>query len=421
MHRVRRASATIAATTLIAATLTLTGPVATAAGPAGRDHHSHESARVVLDWERIAFRTVYFAYPDPVGTTPVPQGVPVLGFTSMALLDAARASEHRHHSSETAAVAQAAHDVLLAYYPVAEATLAADLAASLDPLPDGRAKDRGIEIGRQAAADMIASRVGDHFKDPAFHYSKTPGPGVWQPNPGATDMLVPWLGSLTPLVLHRPVRVHGPDRLTSHAYARDFNEVKKYGGLDSTARSSDEKATALFFNSNSATMVGDALVRHLAAHPMRLGATALLFARIHAAMTDSAIRCWQLKRDVGFWRPSQAIAGADGDGNPDTSTEAGWVPLVPNPNYSDYLSGHASLTAPAIETIRRTLGEHTPLELISIAPGRPPISRTYLHLSEIERDAFNARIWSGLHFRRAMTDGYYLGHRTARKVMAELR
>ena len=131
-------------------------------------------------------------------------------------------------------------------------------------------------------------------------------------------------------------------------------------------------------------------------------------------MTDSAIRVWGLKRDVGFWRPSQAIAGADTDGNPATAPETGWTPLVPNPNYSDYVSGHAGLTGPACEIIRRTLGEATPLELRSV---NSPTPRTYGHLSEIEHDAFNARIWSGLHFRRAMVDGYAIAHRTAERVM----
>ena len=81
---------------------------------------------------------------------------------------------------------------------------------------------------------------------------------------------------------------------------------------------------------------------------------------IHGAQTDSAIRCWGLKRDVGFWRPSQAVAGAGTDGNDATVSEAGWAPLVPNPNYSDYVSGHACLTGPAVEVIRRILGENTP-------------------------------------------------------------
>ena len=54
-------------------------------------------------------------------------------------------------------------------------------------------------------------------------------------------------------------------------------------------------------------MVGDALIRYLEGHPLRLADTARLFAELHAAMTDSLIQCWRLKRDVGFWRPSQAI------------------------------------------------------------------------------------------------------------------
>ena len=387
------------------ATLAPEGLVTAAAAASGP---SSESPQVVLDWERIVFRTVYTDT-----ATPIPVGVPVLGFVSGALHRAAVRSAHVGSSSETAAVATAAHDVLVHYYPGQATQLAADLAASLDGLSPA-ARSKGARIGARAAAGMLASRVGDHYLDPSFHYSKAPGPGVWQPNPGTTDMLAPWLGSLRPLVLHRPVRVPGPDALASGAYAADYDEVRRLGSVTSVERSAEQTATALFFNSNSATMVGDALIRYLETHPLDLVRTARLFAMIHAAMTDSAIRVWGLKRDVGFWRPSQAIAGADTDGNPATAPETGWTPLVPNPNYSDYVSGHAGLTGPACEIIRRTLGEATPLELRSV---NSPTPRTYGHLSEIEHDAFNARIWSGLHFRRAMVDGYAIAHRTAERVM----
>ena len=68
--------------------------------------------------------------------------------------------------------------------------------------------------------------------------------------------------------------------------------------------------------------------------------------------------------------------------------------------------------------IRRTLGQRTALELVSVFS---PTPRTYPTLRALERDAFMARIWGGLHFRDAMVDGYRLGHRTARRVMAVLR
>ena len=42
---------------------------------------------MLLNWERIAFRTVYTD-----GATPIPVGVPVLGFTSLAMHRAVQAS-----------------------------------------------------------------------------------------------------------------------------------------------------------------------------------------------------------------------------------------------------------------------------------------------------------------------------------------
>ena len=345
--------------------------------------------------------------------TPVPVGVPVLGFVSVALHRAAGRSAHLGASSETAAVASAAHDVLVHYYPGLKPMLDADLAASLTGLPD-RQRAKGSRVGAGAAADLIAQRAGDHYLDPSIHYSKTAGPGVWQPNPPATDMLAAWLGSLRPLFVSVPAPA-GPFSLSSAAYAADFDEVRRLGSVGSSERTPEQTATAQFFNSNSATTVSDALLRYLSSHPLGLLVTARLFAMIHGAMTDSAIRCWGLKRDVGLWRPSQAIAGADLDGNPGTAVEPGWAPLIPNPNYSEYVSGHASLTGPAVEVIRQTLGEDTALELGSV---NSPTPRVYAHLSEIEYDAFNARIWSGLHFRRAMEHGYDIAHRTAERVMA---
>jgi hypothetical protein len=392
--------------TVAAAAGVALGPNARAvvAAPGG----SLENAQVVLDWERVVFRTVYTD-----AATPIPVGVPVLGFVSVAVYDAATRSAHVSSSSEAAAVATAAHDVLVHYYPGLVTRLAVDLAYSLAGL-EPRARAKGERIGARAAADMIARRVGDHYLDPSIHYSKSAGPGVWQPTPPATDMLARWLGSLRPLFLDEPVPVAGPFALSSAAYAAEFDEVRRLGGATSAERTPDQTATALFFNSNSATMVGDALIRYLEVRPLDLLTTARLFAMIHGAMTDAAIRCWGLKRDVGFWRPSQAIAGADIDGNPATVPEPGWTPLVGNPNYSDYVSGHASLTGPAVEVIRRTLGENTALELRSV---NSPTPRAYPRLSELEYDAFHARIWSGLHFRRAMVDGYDIAHRTAERVV----
>ena len=53
--------------------------------------------------------------------------------------------------------------------------------------------------------------------------------GIW---PATTaSFLAPWLGFMDTLVVHRPIRVDGPDPIGSAAYAFDYQEVKKSGGL----------------------------------------------------------------------------------------------------------------------------------------------------------------------------------------------
>ncbi len=392
----------------------LVAPAATSGTP---HHHKHptstESAQVLLDWERTAFAAIYPANPIPVG-------VPLLGYTSTAMYDAAKWSMWRHDSSETAAVATAAHDVLAHYTPGALAALDAQLVKSLSGVPDGEAEDRGVLIGEKVAARLIKDRADDGYGDTSIHYTLPPAIGTWQPVPPATDMLGAWIGSMDPLIVHKLARVDGPDKLTSDDYTTDYNEVQMLGSATSTMRSPGQTDTSRFFSANAATMVGDALVRYLETHPESLEDTAWMFAAMHGAMTDSIIKCWQLKRDVGFWRPVEAIPLAGEDGNLDTQPEAGWTPLLaPTPPYSDYVSGHGCVTSPQVTVIRSRYGDTIPLELrSSVFPTAP---RTYATLSQLEFDALNSRIWGGLHFRDAMSDAYAIGRRTARAVVQELR
>jgi hypothetical protein len=204
-------------------------------------------------------------------------------------------------------------------------------------------------------------------------------------------MALAWLAFLKPVVDVPTVRLDGPDPLDSAAYAADFHEVKRVGSATAPAsdRSAAETTTARFMNGTPAVsvvvMYREALIRHL--------------------------------QDDGYWRPFQAIAGAADDGNGATEPQPGWTPLIPNPAYADYTSGHAAATSPFAEVVRQTLGDDTELELRLAGFD----DRTYPTLTALEHDAFMARIWGGLHFRDAMDDGYLLGHTVARSVIREIR
>lgn len=368
------------------------------------------ASSIAVDWQRTAIRTAYVER----GSAP-PVGALYLAFTSLAVHDAAReAMKHGTHAA-AAAVAVAAHHVLREYFPASGVALDADLAASLAKLPDGRKQDVGVDIGAAAAEAMIASRVGDGRNDASIVYSKPAALGIWQPATGGA-MAFPWLGFVDWVVDVPPVTLDGPDAITSAAYATDYAEVRDVGSVGSVTRSAEQTAVARFFAGNPVLTYRVALCNLLDQQPLGLMPTTRLFARIDAATANAFIQTWQLKYDLGFWRPFQAIALADTDGNPATTAEAGWVPLVANPAYSDYTSGHAAATAPFAEVLRHTLGDDTPLVLT--AGGT---QRSYATLTALEHDALHARIWGGLHFRDAMDDGYYLGHITATRVIRVIR
>lgn len=351
-----------------------------------------ESLEIALAWQGTALATVPFS----------PAQALYLSFTSTAVDRAVRVSLKRANSSETAAVAQAAHDVLAEYFPTASATLDAKLADSLAGIPDGPAEARGVAIGAEAADELIASRVDDGRNDPSVVYSAEPGIGVWV---DARAMAQPWYGFVDRVVGGRPVVVDGPDPVGSAAYRTDLAEVQADGraGADS-----EKAATATFFNVPAFALYRNALIAHLHAHPLSLTATTDLFADLDRATAEAMRQTWRHKYTEGFWRPTAATTSEDGD--PLTEPVPGWTSVLPVPPYPEWPSGHGTLTGAFAETVRCHLGD---IPLTINGAGAP---RTYDSLTAMEHDAFMSRIWGGIHFRDAMEDAYLIGHTVARRA-----
>lgn len=351
-----------------------------------------ESLEIALAWQGTALATVPFS----------PAQALYLSFTSTAVDRAVRVSLKRANSSETAAVAQAAHDVLAEYFPTASATLGAKLADSLAGIPDGPAEARGVTIGAEAADELIASRVDDGRNDPSIVYSAEPGIGVWV---DARAMAQPWYGFVDRVAGGRPVVVDGPDPVGSAAYRTDLAEVQADGraGADS-----EKAATATFFNVPAFALYRNALIAHLHAHPLSLTATTDLFADLDRATAEAMRQTWRHKYTEGFWRPTAATTSEDGD--PLTEPVPGWTSVLPVPPYPEWPSGHGTLTGAFAETVRCHLGD---IPLTINGAGAP---RTYDSLTAMEHDAFMSRIWGGIHFRDAMEDAYLIGHTVARRA-----
>jgi hypothetical protein len=226
-------------------------------------------------------------------------------------------------------------------------------------------------------------------------------------------MLVPWLGFVGPLALHSPTEVTlpGPDPIGSAAYARDFAEVKTYGAASGSSRTPAQTETALFFNYNSVLQYQEGMRDEVTRRGLDIVESSRAFAMLGTATADALIACWRAKYDYAYWRPITAIREADTDGNPDTAQDSGWTPLATTPPYGDYVSGHACITGAATGTLSHLFGAGAiDLNLFS---GVTNSTRHYGTAAAVDQDTKNARIWLGLHFRRAMTDGNLLGHAVA--------
>ncbi len=353
-----------------------------------------DPASVALDWQATAQTTVTFS----------PAKGMYLGFTSKAVNKAAHRSLNAGNSSEAAAVAQAAHDVLKEYFPGASATLDAKLADTLALVPDGAAEANGVSIGAEAADNIIEWRADDGRNDASIVYSAEPGIGVWI---DARPMATAWYGFVDRVLPGRPVVVDGPDPVGSAAYRADLAEVEADGrqGADAT-----KAAMATFFNVDAFSLYRNALIAHLRANPIGLTETTELFADLDLSTGEAMRQAWRIKFNLGFWRPVAAITSNDGD--PLTTPVPGWTSVLPLPPYPDYLSGHGTLTSAFAETVRCHLGDVT---LTLNGAGDP---RTYNTLAALENDALMSRIWGGIHFRDAMEDSYDLGHAVAARACA---
>jgi hypothetical protein len=336
--------------------------------------------------------------------------------------------------STDAAVATAAYRVLVAVVPASQtdalANLAAQYTAAIAAVPDGPAKAGGIAAGEAAAAAMLAERTHDGRSPTApfpFVFGSTAG--VWRVSPPLTaPEPTPWVADVTPFLVPSAemLRSRGPNALTSDAYAKDFNEVKSLGSLTSTSRTEDQTNAAIFWQTQPGTLYGGVMRSLSARFGLTTAENARLFAMVSLAAADGAIGCWNDKYHWNFWRPVDAIRLARIDRNPATRADPSWralfdpatvtTPPLATPNFPEHPSGHGCVSSAILHTMRGFFGtDRIELDIVSSRfPGTPAQTRHFATFSDVLEEVIDARVWGGIHFRAADTQGAVIGRKVAR-------
>jgi hypothetical protein len=369
----------------------------------------------------------------------------------------------RFGTSLDAAVATAAHDTLVALFPSQAERFEEPLAEDLDDVHDHRARALGVELGRRAAAAILALRANDGAQhaeprmDIEFHPKDLAG--WWRQDPVSQIPLA--LGAhwaeVEPFVLASAdqFRVPPPPAMTSVEYTVAYDEVKALGGdgvATPTVRTADETEAGIYwaYDGTPSLCAPPRLYNQIAvliATKMRSNTAQLarLLALVNVAMADAGIAIWESKYHYQTWRPVTGIREADegtgptgsGDGNPDTVGDPTFMPLgapasnLSGPNFTPpfpaYPSGHAGFGGALFQILRRFYGtdrirftfvsdEFNGETLDNEGNVRPLLPRTFDSFSEAEEENGQSRIYLGIHWSFDKTEGIAQGRRVANHV-----
>ena len=326
----------------------------------------------------------------------------------------------RTAADPTAAAAQAAYEVLVAQYPDVKPRLDAELAAWLERVSNSTPRTRGIELGKAAAAEMLALRQGDGF-DAQGNYTFRSGAGQYQTTPPWNGFVAqPGFRSAKPFALAEPdqFRPVPPPPLTGEAYALALNEVKDYGADNSPVRTEDQTAYAVWWMEFSEGSVNRLARQFVTDSRVDLWTANRMFAYLNMSLFDGYVAVWDAKYEYNHWRPYTAVRAADSDENVGTAPDSNWQPLRPTPPFPEYSSAHAAGCAASFEVLEHTFGNGISFTMETITAASNMRTRSFTSFAAAAAECADSRVRLGWHFRYATESGLAMGRSIARYVMA---
>jgi PAP2 superfamily protein len=421
--------------------------------------------------------------------TPVPPGDPrifgeqlgpgrssrAMAIVHIAIFDAVNALNRDYHSytgigapqhgdfSMDAAIAQAAHDTLVALYPSQASRFDGFLTDDLAKIDNKKYKAKGVELGQAAAAAILTMRVDDGAQVPEprvnIDHLTSNLAGHWRQDPVS---LIPlalgghW-GECIPFVLRSAsqFRVPPPPAMTSYNYATAYNEVKQLGGdgvVTPTLRTAEQTFVGTFwaYDGTPSLCAPPRLYNQITMHiadqtKLNTVDLARLLALVNTAMADAGMSIWESKYFYDLWRPITGIRESDlgtgptgtGDGNPQTIGDPNFTPLgapasnLTGPNFTPpfpaYPSGHAGFGGALFQTLRRFYRtDRIAFTFVSDEFNgttkdhdgniRPNMPRSFSSFSQAEEENGQSRIYLGIHWPFDKTQGIAQGRRVANYV-----
>ena len=329
-----------------------------------------------------------------------------------------------------AAASQAAFEVAKTSFPENETDLEELLDSILSKIPSGESKDLGIQLGKEAAAQLLEARNNDNWNGEADYTWHPMAPGVYaefNEHSGTPEGFIFGAGWATAAPFLLPSQDHfrapPPPDIKSEEYTNAFNEVKTYGSTESSERSDDQEHLAMWWK-DFVEKSHNRLARELIVKEgLNLWEGARTMALLNMTVYDAYVNVFDNKFHYNHWRPFTAIRWAENDENPDTEADEEWNNLHKHTYaFPSYPSAHGTASSAAMRVLSNTLGTGddyaftmTTEEVERAGPfsekvKMTPPTRSFNSFSEAGLEASMSRVYLGIHFRYDSVEGHRLGN-----------
>ena len=291
------------------------------------------------------------------------------------------------------------------------------------------------KYGEEVANHIIAWADKDNYKQTRTFpkYSIDEDPTRWQPTPPAyMDAVEPSWNKIRPFIMEKANQFAPPPPtpFSSDVNSQFYKEAMEVYNLGNDSISVEEKKDiASFWDCNP-------FVSHFSGHVMfatkkispgghwigitKLAAvkakldfmkTAEAYAWVSIGLADAFISCWDEKYRSELIRPETYI---------NKYIDDKWMPTLQTPPFPEYTSGHSVASATSAEILTHLFGENFAYEdTVEKEFGLP--TRKYQSFKQAASEAAMSRLWGGIHYMPAITNGSRQGSNLGSFIVKTLK
>ena len=276
---------------------------------------------------------------------------------------------------------------------------------------------RSVQFGKSIAQLIFDWSKTDGASVANASYTAPVGDGLWVPTPPALAAAFgPYWGNNRLMV---PGSLNGstpapPPPYSTNPSSDYYQMVKEVYDISQTL-TPEQTAIALYYRDAPGYGGGhylSILRQVLTQTQSRLDIAALAFTKAGIAIVDAGIGCWKAKYRYNLERPVTYIRNVMG--------HTTWNPLFATPPFPEYPSGHSTIGGALGEVLSTLFGDnfqftnHT-YDYLGMAP------RTYTSFYQMAEEIGDSRVYGGIHYRIACSEGNKQGKKIAQNILSKVK